>query len=265
MLLEIFIIIKESSTLLLHRAFTKKKMGVDGQLFSGLISAISMFFSELKMGQVNSFEIGAQRVLISPYEGIVIVGVVEEQKEAQFVQNSLKKIGEKFWLEFKELLTEWDGEISVFKEYESKIDKIVYSEFAKSYISAHFPKKMIGVVRQFQNIFEKPIVRYIGLKVGNERSKHIKMSKNLKNKLHKELDLFSINKITERSENEIIIEVKMCPFCRKIKNKEFNCDFLTGFIEGFAMQFLPDKAIEVTETECIAHGNEACVFNLSIK
>ncbi len=265
MLLEIFIIVKENSTLLLRRAFTKKKIDVDGQLFSGLISAISMFFSELKMGQINNFEIGANRVSISPYEGIVVVGVVEKQKEAQFIQNSLKKIGENFWLEFKGILSDWNGEISVYKSYTSKIDNIVYSEFAKSYISKNFPKNMIGVVRQFQNIFEKHIVHYIGSEVGKERSEIMKTSKIFKKKLSKELDLFSINKITERSETEFIIEVQMCPFCRKIKNMEFNCDFFAGFIEGFAMQGLPEKKIEVLESECIAHGNKACKFNLSAK
>ena len=80
MLLEIFIIQKGTSFLLVRRAFTKKEIQMEGALFSGMISAISLFTTELKMGEIQFFETKENRIMIHPYEDIIVVGIGEEKE-----------------------------------------------------------------------------------------------------------------------------------------------------------------------------------------
>ena len=80
MLLEVFIIEKNSSIFLIRRSFTKKKIDIDGVLFSGFISALSSFVIDLNIGQVKIFETGQHKVLISHHKGIIIVGIIDENR-----------------------------------------------------------------------------------------------------------------------------------------------------------------------------------------
>lgn len=266
MLLEVFIILKETSFLLVRRSFIKdKQIRVDGQLFSGLISAISSFIEEIDIGNIHHFETGNRRVLISPYKGIVIVAIVEEKREEPFVENSIKKIAEDFWNKFHKTFDESLCDVAPYEKYIPEIDKIVYNEFTKAYISKDFPKHMIKVVRNFQTKFDPNILTYMGKKVGEERAEEAESIKDFKKSLRKELDLFSIHDINENSKKEMIIKISMCPICRQIKDPSFSCNFITGFIDGFSSSSFPDKQVEVDETQCIAHGDRACVFNLIIE
>lgn len=263
MLLEIFIIQKGSSFLLLRRSFTEKTLAMNGVLFSGMISAISLFTKELKIGQITQFETGEHRVLISPHDEIIVVGIIEENKEDEFVEISLKKISEQFCEKFSQTLKEWNGDTQIFEPFAENVDEIVYSEFTKLYISKDFPKHVIKVIRKFQDRFEPNVLKLIGYKAGQVRANDVKSRKQLKKKLHKELDRFSINHINELSENSLVIEINMCPVCRGIKNTTFSCKFIEGFIEGFLHhELLTEKTFKVEETSCIAHGDIACIFSV---
>ncbi|MHA1803931.1 MAG: V4R domain-containing protein [Promethearchaeota archaeon] len=260
MLLEVFIIIGEGM-LLLRRSFTKK-MEVNGDLFSALITAIVSFVSEIQMGDVRKFETGNKQILIYPHEKIVIVGIVDEKHEDEHIYKSLKMIGEEFSKKYEKTLSNWTGELDPFCEFTRTLDEIVYSNFAEEYISKDFPNNVIRSVKKFQTKFQNEIMYFMGSKAGRKRASLLKNPKNFKKRLQKELNLFSINKIKEESENELLIEVPLCPFCRKIKNKEFSCDFFMGFIAGFASKSLGKKNIQVKEIHCSAHGDETCTFLL---
>ena len=263
MLLEVFIIMKESSILLLRRSFMKdKQLGVDGQLFSGLISAISRFIEEIKIGQIQHFQTGDHRVLVMPYKGIVVVGVVEERKEDAFVNTSLERIAEQFWDQYEEIVKKDDCNLKLFRPFVHVIDDIVYSEFTKRYVTKDFPHQMIKVVREFQRKFEDRIVRFIGEKAGKFRAKSLDSSKDLRKVLDKELGQFSLNEVEKVHSREILIKVPMCPICRKIKDESFSCEFLAGYLRGFAVGSLEHAEVNVEETKCIAKGDKRCVFRL---
>ena len=269
MLLEIFIILKRDSTCLLRRSFIKnKELEVNVSLFSGLISAISMFMSETKIGDIQNFETGKHRVLISPYKGIFVVGIVEHKKEEDFINTSIMEISKAFYERYSDVIQDGSPELSQFQEFNPEIDKIVYSEFEKTYISKDFPKNMIRVVREFQGKFEDQILSYIGFQTGKKRGTDSKSIKDFIKKLSKEMNLFSVSKIFDQSvnalNNKILVSIPMCPLCRKIKDKVFTCSFFTGFIEGFSRMSFSDKDISVGETSCIAHGEKACEFLINI-
>jgi len=269
MLLEIFIIQKKVSTCLLRRSFIKQKeLEVNASLFSGLISAISMFMSETKIGDIQHFETGEHRVLISPYKDIFVVGIVEHEREDDFVNTSIMRISEAFFKRYSDVIQDDVPELSQFQEFSTELDNIVYSEFEKTYISKNFPKNMIRVVREFQSKFEDQILSYIGFKSGKRRGTNSKSMKDFIKKLSKEMNLFSVSKITDQSvnssNNKILVSIPMCPLCRQIKDKDFACSFFIGFIEGFSRISYPDKDISVEETSCIAHGEKSCEFLLDI-
>ena len=134
MLLEIFIIQEGSSLLLLRHSFTKKIYEINGNLFSGLVSALSMFTAELEIGAIQHFQTGELRVLITTYKNIIFVGLVDDDPHSEFIETSLKKIREEFLKEFSEEMTNWSGKISIFEGFRNTIDEIVYTDYNKTLI-----------------------------------------------------------------------------------------------------------------------------------
>ena len=260
MLLEIFIIQEGSSLLLLSHSFTKKNYKIDGNLFSGLISALSMFTSELEIGSIKHFQTGELRVLITTYENIIFVGLVDDDPHSDFIETSLKKIREDFHKEFSEEMLNWNGRISIFERFTKNIDEIVYAEFSKYFIEKDFPKNVIKVVRKFQSKFEPKYLKFIGKETGIARAETQSSFKSLQKQIRKELSLFSINKVSSESDKDLQIDIPMCPICRGIKDSEFSCIFLEGFIEGYIEKSLSLDSIQINETKCIAHGDELCRF-----
>lgn len=260
MLLEIFIIQEGSSLLLLRHSFTKKIYEINGNLFSGLISALSMFTAELEIGSIRHFQTGELRVLITTYKNIIFVGLVDDDPHSEFIEISLKKIREEFLKEFSEEMANWSGKISIFEGFRETIDEIVYTEFSKYFIEKDFPKNVISVVRKFQSKFESKYIKFIGKETGIARAETQSSFKSLKKQIRKELSLFSINNVSSSNEQELLIDIPMCPICRGIKNSEFYCKFLEGFIKGYIEKSLNLDSIQVKETMCIAHGDEHCRF-----
>ncbi|MHA1646633.1 MAG: methanogen output domain 1-containing protein [Promethearchaeota archaeon] len=264
MLLEVFIIQKGTSFLLLHRSFTKHKFSVNEERFSKIIIAISQFISELNIGEFKFFDTGSHRILVNTYNKIYIVGVVEEKKEDPFVKKSLTKISEQFCKKFNESLDSNPGDLSVYQNFIPIIDEIVYSEFTNFYISKDFPKHVISAVRKIQQRFEPEIIRYMGTQTGLKRGSLEKDNRKFKRRLTHELNQFSLNSISEPDKSKFMIEILMCPFCRGIKDPSFSCKFFEGFIEGYANGSSIEKNFKVQETECIAKGSKSCIFELTI-
>lgn len=268
MLLEVFIIQKGTSFLLIRRAFTKKEIQMDGSLFSGMISAISLFTNELQMGEIQFFETKNNRILIHPVGDIITVGIVEEKKEDEFVVESLKKIGGLFWTRYAKTLANWNGDTNLFLEFPPAVDEIVYQEFSHYYLEREFPKHLIHSIREFQEKFEPHILRYIGRMVGTHRVQLQKTNspkvfrKGFSKALQKELNLFSICSITEESTSKWIFQMEICPICRGIYDPHFSCDFTVGFIDGFVNNVVEKGKFSVIEVECSAQGNKNCVFEI---
>ena len=263
MLLELFIIEKGSSFLLLRRSFTSHKFSVNGGLFSGLVGAISHFVQELDIGGIKFFDTGDHRILVFPHNNLLVVGIVEERQEADFVELALQKVAEGFWNQYQELLTEWNGNITPFSEFIPEVDQIVFTEFSSFYISQDFPKHMITEIRKSQHKFEPRVLRFIGQKTGIERGIPSKNLKVFKQQLSRELKAFSVISLADQDDDTLMISVEVCPICRGIKDPTFSCNFLEGFIEGYAIASLPEYIVQTKETKCIAHGDPSCQFELT--
>ncbi|MHA1775187.1 MAG: V4R domain-containing protein [Promethearchaeota archaeon] len=276
MLLEVFIIQKGTSFLLVRYPFTKKELQMDGTLFSGMISAISLFTNELKIGEIQFFETKDHQIIIHALENIIAVGVVENKKEDDFVIKTLKNIAQQFIDKYSEKLNKWNGDIGIFVPFSNDIAEIFYSRFAEFYIARDFPQNIIKVIRNIQNKFEPHIIRFIGLKIGHERASNVpeKQLQKLRNNenefgkpllkiVEKEINHFSISQtqyIDKDNQNFLEVFLKICPECRGIHDPEFSCHFITGFLEGFLDRINPVRKWIVSEKECHARGDPNCVF-----
>ena len=58
--------------------------------------------------------------------------------------------------------------------------------------------------------------------------------------------------------NKNIVTLRIYPFCRGRETKEFNCDFVAGFIE----RAYNDPAIAAREISCHATGDKHCKFKI---
>ncbi len=270
MLLEIFIIQKGTSFLLVRRAFTKKEIQMEGALFSGMISAISLFTTELKMGEIQFFETKENRIMIHPFEDIIVVGIGEDKERDPFAEQSLRKIALKFWDIYSNVLLGWNGDTNLFSQFPAMIDEIIYTEFAQYYISENFPQNLISVIRNIQGKYDSHIIQFIGKSVGTSRAEVVKESspklakKHFTRPLIKELNSFSICSISSSDEREWQIEMKISPFSRGITNQEFSCDFIVGFIHGFVNRADSEKKFMVYEPECTARGDKFCLFKIEL-
>ncbi|MHA1732362.1 MAG: V4R domain-containing protein [Promethearchaeota archaeon] len=261
MLLDVFVIEKRTSILLLEHSFTREEFHLDGQLFSGLVSMISSFVESLKIGKFRYLDMGENRIQVLPYHDVVVAGIVESEKEGAFVQNALSKIAESFCNEYRDLLANWDNNVSVFRPFREKVERVACLEFAKSFIARRFPKQLIRTVRGFQRKFEPSATRLIGKFAGELRAESKKATKKLDRELHKELNLFSVNEVATRPGSSVLeISLPVCPVCRGIHDESFSCAFIEGFVEGFIGVFAGSSEVDVRETSCMARGDQTCDF-----
>ncbi len=264
MLLEVFVIEQQTSILLSRWSALKKQFQMDGQLFSGLMSAISCFIENLEIGSVKFLETGQNRIQLYPHESFVVVGIVESSKEAQFVENAIRRIAETFWERFQDDLKDWDNDVRTFRKFQDTVGEIMYDEFTKFYITRKYPHQLIKTVREFQDKFEAKATRNIGEKTGISRAEKNKRKKDIRKALHKELDAFSVNEVEELPETGFRAELSVCPICRGIHDDAFSCLFIEGFLEGFMNSVVGQKEqYQVEEVSCQAHGDPACIFEVN--
>ena len=117
---------------------------------------------------------------------------------------------------------------------------------------------------KFQLTFSPEVLRLIGKKTGKERGQTGLTQKNFRKELTRELNLFSVTKISRWKEEELIITISICPICRGIRDSHFSCEFITGFIKGYAETNYPESIVLVEETKCIAKMDQNCEFLLKI-
>lgn len=276
MLLEVFVIQQGTSFLLVRYPFTKKELQMDGTLFSGMISAISLFTNELKIGEIQFFETKDHQIIIHARKNIIVVGVVENKKEDDFVIKTLKNIAQRFLDQYSESLDNWNGDIGIFEPFSNEIAEIFYTSFAEFYIARDFPRNVIKVIREIQNKFEPHIIRFTGLKIGQERAANVsqklidkinnqenEIGKSFLKIVEKEINHFSISETQYADKNQLgsfKVLLKICPECRGIHDSGFSCHFITGFLEGFLNRVDPLRKWIVSEEECHARGDPNCVF-----
>ena len=112
-------ILNKAGAVLYHRVFEKN---LDEQLIGALMSALNLLAEELEKGGLSNFEIKDKKyTIIKQHEISFIVNSSKKTKEKK-VQEELKSIVNKFFKLYpKEMLNNWDNDLSVFDDFEKHI------------------------------------------------------------------------------------------------------------------------------------------------
>ena len=113
-------IISEGGIVLYHRVFDEK---LDEQLFGGLMSALNSFAEELTNEGLSNFELKDKRYTLIRKNDILFVSNSSNKIKAKKVIEELETIVERFFdLYSLELLATWEGDVSIFLDFEKEIE-----------------------------------------------------------------------------------------------------------------------------------------------
>ena len=112
-------ILNEAGAVLFNRVFEKK---IDEQLIGALMSALNLLAEELEKGGLSNFELKEKKYTIMKQHGISFIVNSSKKIKEKKVQEELKNIVNKFFnLYPKEMLNNWDNDLSVFDDFENQI------------------------------------------------------------------------------------------------------------------------------------------------
>ena len=115
-------IMTDSGIVVFHKSYEK---AMDSQLFGMLMTALNCFAEELSKGGLSSFELSDKRFCMTKQDTFLFVSSSDKKIKEKTVKKEMKYIIEKFFSHFpKTVLEHWDGDISIFEEFEKEIEKI---------------------------------------------------------------------------------------------------------------------------------------------
>jgi len=123
----VYLIDEKSGTNLLFRKYGELDM--DETLISGFLTAIRHFSSELKRekepNRVQEIEMETYKIVYA-FEGEVLaVAIVDRGDSTPLVRSALKKLAASFSNDYAAILREWNGDVSIFKDFLPKLDEIL--------------------------------------------------------------------------------------------------------------------------------------------
>ncbi|TFF87277.1 MAG: hypothetical protein EU550_03535 [Promethearchaeota archaeon] len=119
LLQDIWVLIQDSGVVLYHRVFDEK---VDVQLFGGLMSALNSFAEVLSKEGLTSFELSSKKFSILKRKNILFIGNAPKDVKDRKIVEELNNIADKFFEIYGRDISEYfDGDITVFKDFENKI------------------------------------------------------------------------------------------------------------------------------------------------
>ncbi len=119
-LLQDFWILSEAGIVIFHRYFDKT---LDEQLFGGLLTALNTFAEELEKGGMSNFELSNTRFYMKKKNTFLFVTNTKKKLKPKKVIQELDIIIESFFEFYPlEILKNWNGDISIFMNFENKIE-----------------------------------------------------------------------------------------------------------------------------------------------
>lgn len=255
-------------------------------LFAGFSSAIVAFASELGSGHLSKIEIEDQIYVYEVMQDLITVAKISSDDDETIAEHIVSILYREFVKEYKEELKNYDGTVrkDIFFPFTNKVHEIIakcekiaeknphllanippsieleaiekLSDFSEELVN-DFPVATIRLTREFQQKLPDDFMSYTMFRLGKEVGKDVAQKKIKKNVTEKAL-MKLLREISVCSLDKNIVTLKICPFCRGRKTKEFDCDFVSGFIEGV----YNDPSIAVREVSCHAVGDKHCEFQI---
>ena len=126
-------ILTENGITIFSRVFDSK---VNDQLFGALMSALSSFAEEVSDGGLSSFQLSNKRFSILKTNNLMFCCSSDPKYKEQKALTELKNISDKFIELYSHELSDWDNDISIFEDFESKIEdslEEVLKKFQKAF------------------------------------------------------------------------------------------------------------------------------------
>lgn len=102
----------------------KDVASVDKNLISGFLSAFQSMLKVSQQGEVEAIKFKDSRLIIvtkeSPFRLYFIVRISEKEKD-KVVRKELEKLSDQFMVDFWEPLTNWEGNIDAFYDFQPKL------------------------------------------------------------------------------------------------------------------------------------------------
>ncbi len=112
-------IVEDSGIVLFHRVYDEK---VDATLFGGLLTALNSFAEEITTGGLSNFELAKKKFYILKYKNYLFIANASNKHNYKKVKIELDTIIQKFFELYSDvLLDNWNGDTSLFKNFEKKI------------------------------------------------------------------------------------------------------------------------------------------------
>ncbi len=111
-------ILDKAGIVVFHRTFGE----LDAQLFGGLMSALNSFSKNLSEEGLTSFEISKKKFAIYRRKKFLFVGNAATKVKEKRIFKELEIIADKFFQTYEDILENWQGDISLFSNFENEIE-----------------------------------------------------------------------------------------------------------------------------------------------
>lgn len=112
-------ILSDSGIVLFSRVYNPK---ISEQLFGALMTALNSFAGELASGGLTSFELKSIRFTLIKSKTIIFVANSSKKIKEKHVIDELKRISDKFFELYGDILETWDNDVGKFSGFEEKIE-----------------------------------------------------------------------------------------------------------------------------------------------
>lgn len=109
---------------------------VNEQLFGAVMSAINKFAEKVADGGISSFELSDKKFSIEKRNNILFVANAATDEKDKKIKQELSNISNKFFKIYSEELKNWDGDVSIFSDFEEQIEnslKDTVKKFRKAF------------------------------------------------------------------------------------------------------------------------------------
>jgi hypothetical protein len=115
---------------LYHKAFEERSELTDENLVAGAIASINIMLKELtesKEGGVSVIKKQDKTIIILPSQ--MVAGIIFSKEDLNYTKIVLKNFVEKFETIYHDILTDWDGDLSIFKHTDNILTEILSEKF----------------------------------------------------------------------------------------------------------------------------------------
>ncbi len=112
-------ILTNTGVVLFNRVFD---IQLKTQLFGALMSALNSFAEQLAEGGLSNFELSDKRFIIMKKKDFLFVANSLKKIKEKKVIEQLRKISNRFFDIYSDILINWDNDISFFSNFEKEIE-----------------------------------------------------------------------------------------------------------------------------------------------